>query len=176
MIAHPRADEQRGHDNFLSRATCNGRRSRCGPVTGAMLIDEMPAIAGDGRPFTAAAWTWSGAGELRGRTTRKIAVLVAGFRALGIRLLSTRLRTDGFTIGGTSRAAQGRRGALRTPAAITHARGVRDSQRSRFAEGTVDDLEGADDVVQLLSGVLSRRWSGLVAPRRGLARSAVGVR
>jgi 3-phosphoshikimate 1-carboxyvinyltransferase len=66
------------------------------------LIDELPAIAalaGHGGEVSV-----RGAGELRVKESDRIAVLVAGFRALGI---AADERPDGFVVGEAGRAAAG---------------------------------------------------------------------
>jgi len=65
------------------------------------LIDELPAIAA--LAAHGGQVDVRGASELRVKESDRIATLVAGFRALGI---DAEERPDGFTVGGTSRAAR----------------------------------------------------------------------
>jgi 3-phosphoshikimate 1-carboxyvinyltransferase len=71
-----------------------------GPDDVPGLIDELPAIAA--LAAHGGAVRVRGAGELRVKESDRIAVLVAGFRALGI---EAEEQTDGFTIGGGRAAA-----------------------------------------------------------------------
>jgi 3-phosphoshikimate 1-carboxyvinyltransferase len=67
-----------------------------------VLIDELPAVAA--LAAHGGAVVVSGAAELRVKESDRIAVLVAGFRALGI---GADERPDGFAIGGTTQAPSG---------------------------------------------------------------------
>src|SRR5207248_1070405 len=97
-IAPDEADEPRG------TIIVEGDRTggvEIGPNLVPLLIDVLPAIAAlaahGGRVDV------RGAGELRVKESDRIAVLVAGFRALGI---DAEERPDGFTIDGASRGAR----------------------------------------------------------------------
>jgi 3-phosphoshikimate 1-carboxyvinyltransferase len=83
-----------------------------GPGEVPQLIDELPAIAA--LAAHGGAITVSGAAELRVKESDRIAVLVAGFRGLGI---AADERPDGFVVGrGPSHTAQPNGG-------VAHARG-----------------------------------------------------
>src|SRR5439155_21608846 len=92
------ADEPRG-----TVVVEHGRTGRLtiAPEEVPLLIDELPAIAA--LAAHGGEVDVRGASELRVKESDRIAVLVAGFRALGI---DADERPDGFTVGGSPRAVR----------------------------------------------------------------------
>ena len=155
-IAPDEADEPRG------TIIVEGDRTggvEIGPNLVPLLIDELPAIAAlaahGGRVDV------RGAGELRVKESDRIAVLVAGFRALGI---DAEERPDGFTIDGASRGARPKGGVA--DAGGDHRMAMAFAIAALAAEGP-STIEGADAVVISYPGFFET-LERLVRPSTGL--------
>jgi 3-phosphoshikimate 1-carboxyvinyltransferase len=96
QVSSTEAGEPRG--SILIEADRTGSVD-IGPAEVPGLIDELPAIAA--LAAHGGEVTVRGAAELRVKESDRIAVLVAGFRALGI---AAEERADGFVVGGPSRS------------------------------------------------------------------------